>query len=125
MFPEIKSIKKKRMLAEINQKELARMSNISQSMIAKIESGKIEPSYSIIKKIFSSLDKLEKNENKKCSEIMSKKIYFINSDKTIKNVSKLMNKYSISQIPVIDKGIIVGKISENILANFIFNLFIS
>lgn len=115
MFPEISSVKRKRTLAGLSQKELATLSNVSQSMIAKIESGKIEPSYLIIKKIFQTLDDLSRKENKKCKDIMSKKIIFMDHKENVNNASKTMHKHSISQLPIKNQDKIVGTISENIL----------
>ena len=47
MFPNISEIKKRRKKLEITQTQLAVHANVSQSMIAKIESNMIEPSYAI------------------------------------------------------------------------------
>ncbi len=113
MLPEISLIKKKRLLAGLNQKQLARLSGVSQSIIAKIESGKINPSYSIIKKIFESLENANQPEEKKCSELMSKNILFARSDQKISEISSMMHKHSISQLPIIEGKKIVGVVSEN------------
>ena len=50
MIPDIKEIKHNRMLLGLTQKDLASKTGISQSIIAKIESNKVSPSYEIIKR---------------------------------------------------------------------------
>jgi len=115
MLPEIKLIKRKRMLAGITQKELSKISEVSQSMIAKIESEKIEPSYSIVKKLFTSLEGLERKDERKCEDVMSPKIYFIASDKKVKDATKKMKELDISRIPVKNGRDIIGVISENLI----------
>ena len=56
---EIKRLRKK---LEINQKELAVRAGVSQSLIAKIEAGKIEPTYSKACGILETLKDLEEQE---------------------------------------------------------------
>lgn len=113
MLPEISLLKKKRLLAGLNQKELARLSGVSQSIIAKIESGKINPSYLIIKRIFEALEIANQPEEKRCAELMSKNILFAKSDQKVSEISSIMHKHSISQLPIIEGKKIVGVISEN------------
>ena len=65
IFPELSSIRIKRQRLGIKQKELAEKSGVSQSLIAKLEKGLIEPSYSLTVRIFLTLESLEhKNEKK-------------------------------------------------------------
>jgi len=113
MFPNIKSMKKKRILSNLTQKKLAKNSGVSQSMIAKIESGKIEPSYSIVQKLFNSIESQGFEDLKKCEDLMNKKMYFISKNKKVKDATLIMHKYSISQIPVTEKNTFVGLITEN------------
>ena len=58
---EIKIIRKK---YGLTQSKLANIANVSQSLIAKIESGRIDPTYSNAQKIFSALDTLRKDKEK-------------------------------------------------------------
>jgi predicted transcriptional regulator len=55
MLYELEEIKKLRRKLGIGQKELAGLANVSQSLIAKIESKKIEPTYNKVRKIFDIL----------------------------------------------------------------------
>ena len=99
----------------LTQTELAKKSNVSQSLIAKIESGKIDPTFTKTKKIFETLSDLEKKEEIKAEEVMKKNIVSIAPNDNIKNSIQKMKKYNISQMPVIEDNKAVGLISESIL----------
>ena len=68
----LNEIKQMRKNLGITQKELCEKARVSQSLIAKIESGKIDPSYRNVQKIFDALNSMSKHESKKASDIMNK-----------------------------------------------------
>lgn len=117
LFPDLKNIKLRRLRSGIGQKDLARLANVSQSLIAKLESGKVEPSYNIVVKIFLALENIEHSSERKCFEIMTKKVIFVSKDEKVSKVAELMKKNSISQLPVIDGEKIVGSVSESLIFN--------
>lgn len=121
MLPNLSEIKKKRKLLELTQGDLARLSGISQSMIAKIESEKLEPTFNKAKKIFEVLDNLSNKDMKKAKDIMNTKIIKLNCGDSIKKAITIMKKHGISQIPVYEKDKMVGFISESILIEAIIN----
>jgi len=106
---EIKVIRKK---LGITQSELARKAGVSQSLIAKIESNRIDPTFSNAQKIFDTLNELLKKEEILADKIMQKKIIFANPDDSLKNAIKKMKHYEISQMPVMKSEVVVGLISE-------------
>jgi len=116
---DIKDIKRIRLQAELTQSELAERSGVSQSLIAKIESGVIDTSYSNIKKIFGTLDSLKSRHEPLAKDLMKKSVITINSSTTVKQAIDKMRKNAISQIPVMDEGIVVGLISESDLLEVI------
>lgn len=111
MIENIEEIKKIRKKLEITQKQLANIAGISQSIIAKIESGKTDPTYSTIKKISEALESQDKNQ-KHAKEIMNKKIYSLEKEKTVKDAVELMLKKNISQVPIFEKEKILGIVTE-------------
>jgi predicted transcriptional regulator len=112
-FPELSSIKIKRQKLGVKQQELALKAGVSQSMIAKVESNQLLPSYDIAKRIFLTLESLEHNNEKSCKDIMTKHFISIQSSKKVKDAVELMKKHDISQIPVFDKKRNTGSISES------------
>lgn len=115
---EIKSIRKK---LGLTQGELAKLAGVSQSLIAKIESGLIDPAYSKAKQIFNAIDTLSNKKNVKVESIIVKRIISLSPDETLKSAIEKMKKYEISQTPVIDGQSVVGLISEGLLLDALIN----
>ncbi|MFH1065367.1 MAG: CBS domain-containing protein [Nanoarchaeota archaeon] len=112
---EISQLKQIRRLLNITQSDFARIAKVSQSMIAKIESGKIDPSYSNVKKISEAIERMKHEKEPLVKEIMVKKIVTADAKDLIKDRIKLFNKYGISQLPVLKSGKIAGIIYESTL----------
>ena len=121
MTYELEEIKKIRKKLGMTQTELANRANVSQSLIAKIESGRIDPTYTKTKKIFSALSDLEKKEEIKAEQFMTGKIISIISSTSIKEAIDKMKKSQISQLPVIDNHKLVGLVSESTILDALLN----
>ena len=63
-------IKELRKRLGMTQHRLARLSGVSQSLIAKIESGRVDPAYSKAKSIISALQREQFSSEKKAKDIM-------------------------------------------------------
>ncbi len=112
MLPEIEEIEKRRKNLGLTQKSLAFVSGTSQSLIAKIESGKVNPSYSIVKKIFDSLEALERKSQITAEKILTPKVVFLLKNEKVSKAVRLMRKYGYSQLPVSNGYNFIGSISE-------------
>lgn len=114
---EIKSIRQK---LNLTQNQFAKIAGVSQSLIAKIEAGKIDPTYSNFSKIRNALDNYTGHHEKIAEEIMNKKIISIKQDDTLITVNHIMRKHGISQIPVLESNGIIGIVTESSIleANF-------
>ncbi|MEK6983148.1 MAG: CBS domain-containing protein [Nanoarchaeota archaeon] len=121
MTYELEEIKKIRKKLGMTQTELANRAGVSQSLIAKIESGRIDPTFTKTKKIFGALSELEKKEEIKAGQIMTGRIIGISSDTPIKEAIGRMKKFEISQLPVIDNNKLVGLVSESTILNALLN----
>ena len=109
---EIKEIRKK---FGLTQSELANRAGVSQSLIAKVEAGRLDPTYSKARKIFEAIDTLGKKHELKASEIMTKKIISVKPEDDIKEAIKKMKKEGISQMPVVEEHKSIGVVSESII----------
>ena len=113
---DIREIKVIRRKVGITQKELARRAKVSQSLIAKLESGNIDISYSNAKRIFDSLESITHESKLKAKDVMSKRLVSAKSNEKVAEIVKRMKKYEISQLPVIDRCV-AGLISETTILN--------
>ncbi|MBS3101752.1 helix-turn-helix domain-containing protein [Candidatus Woesearchaeota archaeon] len=86
MTYELEEIRKIRKKLGMTQTELANRAGVSQSLIAKIESGRIDPTYTKTKKIFAALSELEKKEEVKAEQLMASRIISVASGTPIKGV---------------------------------------
>ncbi len=118
-IPSPEEIRRYRISLGLTQSELARRAKVSQSLIARIESGEIDPRVSTLKKILNCLRneefKIKKKESIKAHEIMTSPVIYVEPSDTVLKASKLMEKYKISQLPVIKNDIQVGTITDDTL----------
>lgn len=115
MSLQLKDIQKMRKALGLTQSDLARLSGVSQSLIAKIEAGRIDPSFSKAMAIFRALQKLQLKNSKKVGSVMTKKVVSVDAEASVSEVVKLMHKYAISQMPVLSKDEVIGSVSEKVL----------
>jgi len=121
MFPKIDEISKKRKMLGITQTELAKLSGVSQSLIAKLESGRIDPSYTKVKTIFDVINKLELKNKIKADRINYNKVVSVQEKQLVSEAVDLMKKHGYSQLPVFNKRQVVGSISEKTILNQILD----
>lgn len=109
---DIKQIRRK---IGITQTELSSLSGISQSAIAKIEAGTMNPAYDSAQKLFEALENFERKSSFTAKDVLTKKVYIVDASETVEKAVSLMKKHNISQLPVFEQEHLVGLISENIL----------
>lgn len=95
----------------LTQTELANRAGVSQSLIARIENGAVDPRYSKVVRIFKALEESGGREVT-AVEIMTPKVVGIQKIKTMESAAKKMKKHGVSQMPVYDGDKITGSISE-------------
>ena len=109
------SIKKLRADAGLTQKKLAELVGVSQAHIAKIEQGRVDPRLSTVNRILAVL---RVGREGRAEDIMTKGVLFARPRESVLKASEVMVKNAVSQLPVLDRGNVVGTITEeNIVRN--------
>lgn len=119
MVFDITHLKKIRKQLNLTQHQFAQLAGISQSLVAKIEAGKLDPTYSYVKKIEEAIALLTQQQEpeKCCKEAMHKGVISISSRQKLTDVLPLFTKHGISQIPVIEQEKVIGLLSESVIIN--------
>lgn len=117
-LPDPSLVAKLRKKQKLTQSELARKAGVSQSLIARLEAGSIDPRYSKVARIFNALSKEASNEPT-VEKVMSTKVLGVQPDQRIGYAVKKMGEYKVSQLPVYQGKDIIGSISEKTISNAI------
>ena len=112
MLPSINEVSKKRRITGITQQKLARLAGVSQSLIAKLESKKIDPSYTKVKAIFDALERLQTETEIRAVEVLQNRIIGVQKSAPVSKAVQMMAEYGYSQLPVFDGEHSVGSIAE-------------
>ncbi len=112
MLPALEIIPDRRRKLGLTQIQLAGLAGVSQSYIAKLEAGNIEPSYIKVKAIFEALDRLEQKKQVAASLLMTRNVISAQKTSTVQDVIGIMKQTGFSQLPILDGEMPVGAISE-------------
>jgi predicted transcriptional regulator len=99
----------------ITQTELAKKSGVSQSLIARIEAGAVDPRYTKAAEIFRALDEIQSKEIT-AGEIMTKTVFGVKTTDNVAEAAKKLEKNKVSQLPVYRGSQIVGSITESTIS---------
>ena len=110
ILPALEEIRKARKRAGLSQAELSSMVGISQSHLAKIEGGKVDPSYGLVSRIFDALEHAEKDE---CWQYMSRDMLIARKGDKVEYIALKMKEKGYSQVPILDEGKTIGLLTEN------------
>ncbi len=116
-FRSLSEIKILRRKYHLTQSELAERAGVSQSLLAKIEAGNVEPTFSKAQKLFTALETLREREETKAEQLMNKKVYTAQQNDSLKKVIELMKRKGISQVPIVSKGKVCGLVTETTILN--------
>jgi predicted transcriptional regulator len=112
---EISQLRRVRASIGMTQAEFARHAGVSQSLITKIESGKLDPKYSTVRRIEQAIAQLEHRKQPTAETVMHKGIISATLHEPLPHLIKRMQRTSISQVPVMDGQHVAGLINERII----------
>lgn len=112
MLPSINEVPKKRKMMGLTQQKLARLAGVSQSLIAKLESQKIDPAYTKVKAIFDALERLQTETEVRADEVLHNEVIGIQKSDPVSKAVQMMADYGYSQLPVFNGEHAIGSISE-------------
>lgn len=107
-----RQLKKIRVQLGMTQAQLAKASGISQSLVAKLESGNVDPSFTTMRAISDAMRSQIKSHGRKASEIMSSPVRTVQTHTPVSECINLMKSNAISQMPVLAGTAIAGSVSE-------------
>ena len=112
MIPDVKEIRVLRKRHNLTQNQLAGLSGVSQSLIAKLESGLIDPSYGNFRKLHDVLTGISEKKEPKAGDVASARIVSASRNDLLVNAVRRMKKHGISQLPVREGTNLVGLLAE-------------
>ena len=106
---EPEMLRNARLMAGMSQRRLSMLSGVSQALISMIEAGKVRPSFEAMRRISAVLEK----SGEPASKLMTRRVYVLSPDDSIRKAKMAMKRKSISQIPVVEQGKVVGTVRES------------
>jgi predicted transcriptional regulator len=129
-LPRPEDIRRFRKEANLTQVELAKRARVSQSLIARIESGTVDPRVSTLRRILEVINESSTGKSPRLtvSQVMCSPVISVEATDSVRAAIDLMEKDGVSQLPVLKGDSIVGTISETTVVRRISsgeNVFIS
>ncbi len=116
MLPSVKDISKMRKSLGISQKEMATVCGVSQSYIARLEKGDINPTYENIRKIYNYLQTHTRKTDQldlEAQKIMTTNVVTCHATDPVMNCLETIKRLGISQMPVFNsENHVIGTIGE-------------
>jgi len=115
MLPDLEEIPHRRRKLGLSQAGLAKLSGVSQSLIAKIEKGRVSPSYEGAKRIFEALYAHAEEKGPFAQDIMCRSVASVTASDRVSKAIGILRSKSISQLPVMHLEHAIGSVSEQSL----------
>jgi len=122
-MPDLEEVPRLRKALGLTQTALARLSNVSQSTIVKIEKRQMNPSYDVVRRVMASLQAELKRQEKKAlvEQIQTRKVQYVEAKIPLATAVDEMRHWKFSQMPVMHNGHPVGSISDKVINNLILS----
>ncbi|MDE1858209.1 MAG: CBS domain-containing protein [Thaumarchaeota archaeon] len=110
---EPRQLKKIRVQMGYTQGRLAKAAGVSQSIVAKIEAGSVDPTYSTLAAISKALSAGNRGRVRTAADVMSSPVVGVQEEATIRECAALMKKKGFSQVPVFSGERMVGTLTDS------------
>jgi len=126
-LPDLDKIRQMRKRLNLSQRELASLAGVSQSLIAKIERGSIDPSYSNVRKILMAFEEVlrrRKVEGMKVGaqltvgDLATRGVVMVGPDQTIGECVEKMMKGRFTQLPIMVGDKVVGGVTDDRIRDY-------
>ena len=126
-LPDLDKIRQMRKRLNLSQRELASLAGVSQSLIAKIERGSIDPSYSNVRKILIAFEEVlrrRKVEGMKTGaqlsvgDLSTRDVVLVSPEQTVGECVEKMMKGRFTQLPVMVGDKVVGGITDDRIRDY-------
>ncbi len=107
-----RQLKRIRQQAGLTQAGLARAAGVSQSIVAKVEAGAVDPTFGTVQALSRALGANITRAGKKAADVMTSPVIGVQVDTTLAKCVKMMKDKSISQMPVFSGQRLVGTVTE-------------
>ena len=109
---EPRQLKKIRVQLGYTQGALAKAAGVSQSIIAKIEAGTVDPTFNTLSAISKALRTTTSKQSKRAADVMSSPVVGVQGEVRIRDCAELMKKRGFSQLPVFSGERMIGTITD-------------
>lgn len=117
MLPELDEVVRRRKTIGLTQTRLAKLAGVSRSLIAKLETRRLTPSYRVGKAIFDVLEEAERRDSDALravavGQIHAAPVEFVEISEKVQDVWVRMLETAYSQLPIKDGDKIIGAVTE-------------
>ncbi len=120
-LPTAEDIRRIRKSSGLTQQDVAEKAAVSQSLIARIEAGTVDPRLSTVRKILKVISE-HRQKDINAIEIAVSKVITIQETTTVSEAAELLFTKGFSQLPVCDAiGKIIGAIKESTITKNIID----
>ena len=110
---EPRQLKKIRIQLGFTQGALAKAAGVSQSIIAKIEAGDVDPTFNTLTAISKALRATTSKQGKRAADVMSSPVIGVQVETRIRECADQMKRKGFSQVPVFSGQKMVGTITDS------------
>ena len=111
-LPTAADLRAVRKRLDLTQARLAEEAGVSQSLIARIEGGSVDPRYSTVRRIVLALERLQ-GEQVLARDVMNRGVAAVRPDDPLTHAVDLLREHGFSQVPVLEDGHPVGALTES------------